>query len=189
MITLDELRRMDNAALGEIVRDARPIPAGALDDTQYLGIDLSLPSLVHRILWTTFRKTFHRDPTTNALRGWNVRLEQTGVDGPKRPMRDRGGRAISFGHYHLRSAAGLRFPRAWRGADYLDYGVAHNHPWDLARFGYCPIVAVNEGSAELLLGWEVLKVGGVLVPLPDYWVLVREGPLEERVPPPQASAD
>lgn len=186
MITLDALRGMDNAALAEVVRSAHPIPAGALDDTQYLGIDLSLPALVHRVLWTTFRKTFHRDTASGVLRGWNVRLEQTGIEGPKRPMRDRKGRVLTFGHYHLRSAEGVRFPGGWRGADYLDYGVASNHPWDLARFGYCPIVAVNAGSAELLLGWEVFRVGGVFLPLPDYWVLVREGALDEVVPPPRA---
>lgn len=67
----------------------------------------------------------------------------------------------------------------------LDYQVAGNAPWDLARFGYCPLVAVNPGSAELLLGWEVFRVGGVLLPLPDYWLLVREGPLDTVLPPPR----
>ena len=38
-------------------------------------------------------------------------------------------------------------------------------------------MSVNPGSSELLLGWEVFNVGGLLVPLDDYWVLKREGPL------------
>lgn len=184
-ITRGELRAMRRDELAAVVRAARPIPAGSLDDTQYLGVDLSLPDVVHRILWTTFRKTFHRDPATGALRGWNVRLEQRGEEGPQEPLRGRDGAAVTFGHYHLLPAAGKRFPGGWRGQDYLDYGVAGNLPWDVARFGYCPLVAVNEGSAELLLGWEVFRVGGVFVPLPDYWMLVREGPLESVVKPPR----
>jgi hypothetical protein len=107
--------------------------------------------------------------------------------GPQEPLRGRDGAAKTFGHYHLLPASGKRFPGGWAGADYLDYGVAGNLPWDLARLGYCPLVAVNAGSAELLLGWEVFRVGGVFVPLPDYWLLAREGPLAQVVRAPRAA--
>lgn len=186
MITRDALLAMDRAALAGVMAAGHPIPAGALDDTQYLGVDLSLPDFVHRLLWKTFRKTFHRDPATGVLRGWNVRLAQRGVTGPQEPLRGRDGAARTFGHYHLLPAAGKAFPGGWKGADYLDYGVAGNVPWDPGRFGYCPLVAVNPGSADLLLGWEVFRVGGVFVPLPDYWLLEREGPLETVVAAPRA---
>lgn len=118
--TQEALLTMPRDELAEVMHRAHPIPTEALDDTQYLGIDLSLPGVVHRLLWKTFRKTFHRDRRTGVLRGWNVRLEQRGVTGPQAPLRRRDGTVISFGHYHLLSAVGKRFPGGWKGHDYLD---------------------------------------------------------------------
>ncbi len=134
---------------------------------------------MNRILWKTFRKTFHRDPSTGALRGWNVRMEQTGIDGPQEPMKNADGTAKTFAHYEVRSAEGKRFPRGWHGDHYLDYGVVGN-PFGEA-IGYTPLVAVNEASMNLLLGWEVFKVGPLFVPLPDYWALRLDGPLGDVV--------
>jgi len=184
--TLEDVLAMSSRELGALVDGAMPLDLEALADTTYTGIDLSMPELFHKLMWKTFRKTFHRDPRTSALRGWNVKVEQTGHEAPPAPKRDRHGRALTFGHYEVREAAGLRFPSGPRGGHYLDYRVAGNRRSDPARFGYCPLVAVNEGSMELLLGWEVFKIGPVFVPLDDYWVLVREGPLapEDVVPRP-----
>jgi hypothetical protein len=55
---------------------------------------------------------------------------------------------------------------------------------DPARLGYTPLIAVNAGSQDMLLGWEVFKVGPVFLPLPLYWALRFEAPLEEVVTPP-----
>lgn len=187
MITLPDLMAMSAAELHAIVDRGLPLDPDALAETQYLGVDLSLPWVGRQLLWHTFRKTFHRDPDTGVLRGWNVRMEQTGVDGPAAPMRDRRRRPITFGHYHLREAAGHAFPRGWRGAHFLDYGCAGNTPLDLARFGWTPLVAVNEGRSDLLLGWEVFKVGGRMLPLPLYWALRLQGPLDQVVAPPRGS--
>lgn len=187
-LSVSDVRAMTAKELHEVVARAYPFDPAALDDTCYRGIDLSLPDLLHKLLWTTFRKTFYRDPAAGVLRGWNVKIEQNGVDGPTIPKRHRDGREQSFGHYQVRSARGVRFPRGWRGEHFLDYGVAGNPCCDPARLGYCPLVAVNEGSAELLLGWEVFKVGPLFAPLPDYWLLVRDGPLDVIEPPPVASA-
>ena len=92
----------------------------------------------------------------------------------------------TFGHYRPASATGIRWPGGWSGAHFLDYGHAGNPWWDLARLGRTPLVAVNEGSMELLLGWEVFQVGPVMLPLPLYWALQRQGPLEVVVPVPGA---
>ena len=184
-LTLDDLLAMNAQGLHAIVARALPLDLQAIAGKQYLGVDLSLPPWVNRILWKTFRKTFHRDPETSVVRGWNVRLEQRGIDGPIVPMTDRRGRPMAFGHYQVRSADGVRFPRGWRGPHYLDYGVAGNLPWDPARFGCAPLVMVNEGSAALLLGWEVFRIGSLYVPLPDYWALRLQGPLEDVVSPPR----
>lgn len=43
---------------------------------------------------------------------------------------------------------------------------------------------MNAGSQDLLLGWEVFKVGPSLLPMPLYWALRDEGPLEAVIPPP-----
>ena len=186
-LTLDDLLSMDAEALHAIVARAHPLDLDALAGHRYLGVDLSLPAWMNRVLWKTFEKTFHRDPTSGVVRGWNVRLEQRGVGGPMVPMTDRSGRPKTFGHYHVRSAEGHRFPRGWTGPHFLDYGVAGNPLFDVARFGYTPLVAVNEGSMELLLGWEVFRIGSIFVPLRDYWALRLAGPLEHVVDPPRES--
>ncbi len=183
-ITLDDLVQMKRADHEAILRAAHPIPRDELGDSAYTGVDLSLPPLATRLLWKTFRKTFVRDPDTGQIRGWNVRVEQTGWERATVPRVDSSGRQLTFGHYLLRSARAERFPRGWKGEDFLDYGTAGNAAFDPARLGWCPLVAVNEGSAELLLGWEVFKVGGMFVPLPDYWALRKEGPVGVVVEPP-----
>lgn len=191
---IDALIAADARALHGIIEAAAPLDLDALADSSYTGIDLSLPRWMHALLWRTFRKTFYRDPATGVLRGWNVKVEQTGWATPPAPRRDRQGAPLAFGHYEVRSARGLRFPRGWQGAHYLEYRYAGNALWDWpARAGRCPLVAVDAGSMELLLGWEIFRFGpadsvSLDVPLPDYWLLVREGPLapDARLPRPDA---
>jgi len=187
MLTLDDVLKLSNAELWEIVQRGAPVDMDDVADHAYTGIDLSLPAWMHKLLWKSFRKTFHRDPVSGRVRGWNVKVEQVGWDTPPPPKRDRKGRPIAFGHYELRPADGLKFPRGWSGGHYLDYGVAGNLLRDFPGWaGYCPIVPINPGNMDLLLGWEVFKLGPVFVPLNDYWVLRREGPLapEDIVPRP-----
>lgn len=177
-ITLDDLTQMNGDDLFEVMRRGFPLDFDAIADTTYTGIDLSMPALFHRLMWKSFRKTFHRDPVTGVLRGWNVKVEQTGWDTPPAPLRKGNGERITFGHYEVRAADALRFPKGWSGAHYLDYHVAGNTFLDLARVARCPVVTVNEGDSNLLLGWEVLHIAGVFVPIRDFWALKREGPLK-----------
>jgi len=179
-LTVDDLLAMNHAQLTAIMMKAHPIDLESLDETMYLGVDLSLPKVMNMILWKTFRKTFHRDPETGDLRGWNVRMEQTGWDGPGTPM-TKDGKQIAFGHYKVMPTTGVRFPKDWNGKDYLDYGIAGNAKWDVAALGYCPLVQVNKDSSDLLMGWEIFKLGPLYFPLPDYWALQKEGPLDEVV--------
>lgn len=184
MITLDDLMGMDAKALHGVLLNGHPLDPAALAGNEYLGVDLSLPGFARKLLWHTFRKTFVHDEQGAGVRGWNVRMEQHGVGGTRVPMRDRRGKALTFGHYHVRERGGARFPRGYEGTHFLDYGAAGNPFFDLARLGYTPLVAVNGGSQELLLGWELLRVSGVFVPLPLYWALRYEGPVSEVVAAP-----
>jgi hypothetical protein len=186
-LSLDEVLELSQADLRAIVLQAAPLDLDAVADSTYTGIDLSMPSWFHKLMWKSFRKTFYRDPDTGIVRGWNVRVEQSGWETPPAPLRNRSGAPITFGHYELRSAAGVSFPGGWNGAHYLDYRTAGNRAWDVpARWGTCPLVAVNEGNSDLLLGWEIFTIAGARVPLPDFWLLRREGDIraEDVVPRP-----
>lgn len=182
MKTLEDLMGMSGRELHDVLLAGHPLDRAALADTQYLGVDLSLPGWARKLLWHTFRKTFHDDG--EGLRGWNVKVEQTGIDRPTTPLTDRRGTPITFGHYRVADAG--PFPHGYAGADFLDYGAGRNTFFDVARLGYTPLVAVNEGSMDLLLGWEVFKLGPLMLPLPLYWALRLEGPLDRIVPPPRS---
>ncbi|MCK6570580.1 hypothetical protein L6V77_05635 [Myxococcota bacterium] len=186
-VTLTDLRRMSNDERAAIVRTGSPLDLAALSSAAYRGVDLSLPPFMHRLLWQTFMKAFVADPARGEVRGWNIRLEQTGLDGPLRPLRTRNGRARTFGHYRVRPADGVRFPGGWSGGHFLDYRNAGNPPWDAARYTTSPLVAVNPGDMRLLLGWEIFRFGPLTVPLADYWALEYVGPVAEAdiVPPPR----
>lgn len=183
--TLEDLIQMSSGQLHAIMQQGHALDPEALAGRQYLGVDLSMPAFMSKLLWKTFRKTFHRDSGSDHVRGWNVRMQQTGVRGPARPMTDRVGQPITFGHYHLESGQGVAFPHNFRCPNFLNYGAGKNSFVDLARLGYTPLVAVNPGSQELLLGWEVIKLGPKLLPLPLYWALEFSGPLDCVVAPPQ----
>src|SRR5271165_2188857 len=103
------MRRKDLAAA---LREGHAIDPSALDDSEYRGISLGLPAWMERLSWKTFQKTFHRDPRTGQLRGWNVRVEQRGLDACSVP-RLRKGAAWSFGHYRVVELS-ERVPRGLR---------------------------------------------------------------------------
>lgn len=184
-LTLDDLMNMNSEALHRVLLAGHPLDPEALAGREYLGVDLSLPGWARKLLWHTFRKTFYKNPATGEVRGWNVRMEQLGVDGPRIPLQSWRGEPVTFGHYVVRSAAGIPFPGGYRGGHFLDYGWAGNAPLDPARLGFTPLVAVNEGSQDLLLGWEIFRVGPRFLPMPLYWALRHEGPLSSIVQPPR----
>jgi len=161
-----------------------PIEPDALADRSYRGVSLGLPGFVDRLAWKTFAKVFHRDRERGVLRGWNLRLEQTGLAGPLVP-RQRGGHDFHFGHFHVLPSAGFALPRALPQALVLDYGRGGNPRFDPTRAVRDPIVAVNAGSAELLLGWTYLELGAIRVGTPSYFTLEAVGPLERRFEPPR----
>lgn len=163
-----ELLLLDRSALRARLREGHPIDPHALDNTEYRGVSLGLPAAVVSLTWLTFRKTFARDARTGGLRGWNVRMEQTGLDSAREPQRDRAGNPRCFGRYDVTSAQGYRAPLAPEGALMIDYG------WNGMRD---PIVALNKGDASTLLGFTYVAVGPLRIETPSFFLLEREGPL------------
>jgi hypothetical protein len=182
-LTLDDLMTLPAAELQAIMDRAYDFNPDELVGRQYLGTDLSMPKIGQAILWQTFRKTFVRDEQHGDVRGWNVRMEQHGIHGQQTPILDKDGSQKPFGHYRIRPAAGIKWPRGWAGRYYFDYGIAGNTVLD--RWGFTPVVAVNEGSSDLLLGWEIFKVGPKMIAPALYWALQADGPLDVVVDPPR----
>ncbi len=175
MITEDTLRRMSKRDLAATLRAGHPVDADALDGTLYRGTSLGLPRWVVSITWLKFIKTFHRDPDTHELRGWNVRVEQDGHVAPWPPM-PRAGLSVTFGQYRV-----VDPPVPGRaGTDQgllIDYGVSANAPMDPIRLVRDPLVAVNPGDSTLLLGWSYLELG-VPVGTPSFFSLRLGGRLD-----------
>jgi hypothetical protein len=167
---------LSGAELRRMLEAGHAIDPRALDDSEYRGVSLGLPSPVVKLTWLTFRKTFHRDPKSGALRGWNVRMQQTGLDGPREPMRENG-EPKCFGHYEVRDGGEYAMPVAARHGLVIDYGRGDNARLDPMRRARDPLVALEEGSVERLLGWTYLDLGVGQVGTPSYFLLEREGPL------------
>lgn len=177
--------------LGLSARELRAVFSGghdvdprALDDTEYRGVSLGLPTFFERLTWKKFKKAFHRDRGTGLLRGWNQRLEQNDLDGPCIPLL-RGGRPVTFGHFHVVDPTGRSMPVPGRPALLLDYGLGENAALDFTRFVRDPIVAVNAGDARLLLGTMYLEIGPLRIPTPSFFTLELDGKLTDVVAPPR----
>jgi len=168
---------LDRAELRTMLERGHPIDPHALDDSEYRGVSLGLPAPMVKLSWLTFRKTFHRDKATGALRGWNVRMQQTGLDGPREPMRDARGTPRCFGFYEVRDGREYDMPVAARHGLVIDYGLGKNPALDPVRRGRDPLVALEAGSVTRLLGWTYLDLGITRVGTPSYFLLEREGPL------------
>ena len=147
---IESFLAMGGRELREALDGGHAIDPCELDDSRYRGISLGLPALFDRLFWKTFEKTFHRDGAE--LRGWNVRLEQTGLRGEVRPIMKRE-LPLTFGHYRVREG---------QGRLELVYGAMVD-----------PLVALEERGLTWLLGRSDLFG----VPTPSYFLLQRIGSL------------
>lgn len=176
MIKRDDVIGMNNRERMALLRAGHAIAPAALDDFAYRGISLGLPKLVERLTWTTFQKTFYRDPSTGHLRGWNVRVEQRGLDAETVPKMKHGA-PFTFGHYRVIAPSEVRVPDGCDRGLVIHYGLGGNAALDPINRGRDPLVALNEGDASLLLGWTYLDVFGLLVSTPSFFLLEREHPV------------
>ncbi len=181
------VRELDRGALARLLAEGHAIDPDALDGWIHRGVSLGLPGWVDRLAWKTFAKAFHRDPTTGHLRGWNVRIEQTGFDGPYVPLRRRGA-ARTFGHFRVVAPESYPMPKPAKGGLLLDYGLGGNPALDPTRLVRDPIVSLQPGDPTLLLGWTYLDLGRLQVGTPSFFTLERWRPVDEPVAPPRPEA-
>jgi hypothetical protein len=181
MTTLSDLAPLGPFALHDALLAGHPFDAAALDGREYHGVALGNPAFVEALTWKTFKKVFLREPT-GALRGWNVAVEQRGVDGPY-VDKLKGGKRVTYGHYEVRPASEYASGRKYAAFQMIDYGHAEVGALNIQRLIRDPLAAVNPGSADLLLGYSYLDLG-FCVPTPTFFALVRGEALTYVVPRP-----
>ncbi len=174
MIAAD-LWALPSSALLALLQRGHPIDPAALADREYRGVSLGLPHLVEQLTWKKFKKSFHRDPVTGALRGWNVRCVQNALAEPWIDQTTKDGSPRTFGPFEVVVAKGVRMPVAADSGLLIDYGRGGNLP-PMSRLRD-PIVAVHAGDASLLLGWSYLDLGLMTVRTPSFFSLGYDGPL------------
>jgi hypothetical protein len=172
-MTRDDLLALSVRELRALLASGHPIPEGALDDREYRGTSLGLPHFVEALTWKTFKKVFHREPSTGRLVGWNMRMKQDGLVGYE-PMRRRG-TPVTFGHYEVVDPEGV--PEGCDRGVLIDYGRGRNGRFDPIRRLRDPLVSLHQGSGDLLLGWSYVDLGIGHLPTPSFFCLERDVPL------------
>lgn len=177
---------LDRAQLLAALSAGHAIEPGEIEDCVYRGVSLGMPGWVDRVAWKTFAKVFHRDPERQVIRGWNLRIEQTGLEGPLVAKQKRGA-PFAFGHFQVVPCSGYKIPAPITRGLMLDYGLGGNPPLDPTGRVRDPIVAVEPGRSDLLLGWTYLDLGLTRVRTPSFFTLERVGPLDEPIEPPYSA--
>jgi hypothetical protein len=174
-------RAQKNNTLAERLATGHPIEPSRLTDTVYRGISLGLPRFIEKLSWVVFAKTFARDPSSDGLRGWNVRCHQDPIDAPVRYRVGKDGAPLSWGPYTLRSIRDddLR-PRPYGPGLMIDYSLGGTVGGSLGRTRD-PLVAVTKDSVDVLLGWSFLAIGSGWS-TPSYFALFRDRALDHQHP-------
>lgn len=185
MTTARELRTASTRVLREHIVQGYPVDPGDLEGWAYRGTSLGLPGFVERLTWKTFQKTFHRDPETGRLLGWNVRLEQDGIDAPSRPKIKKG-RPVTEWNYEVIPPEGVPMPPGFDRGLVIDYSRAPNPP-GVMQIIKDPLVSLSPSSADELLGVSYLVIAGRTIETPTYFTLERESrityvPFEDKAP-------
>ena len=157
-LTREALLAATPAQLAALLAAGHPVAPEQLAGAEYRGTSLGLPAWLEKLTWKYFAKAFVRDG--DRVRGWNVRLEQQAPWSP----RLRRGEPVVFGHFDVVSDG------AWSLLDYSQGGARRAHPLATLRD---PIVALDAGSAERLLGCSLVELGPLRVPTPSFFLLER----------------
>lgn len=178
--TLESVAALPAKRLPSLLRAGHAIDARALDQRVYRGVSLGLPRWAEALTWKTFAKTFYRPDPHGALYGWNIRVEQQGLDGPL-VAKQRRGKPFCFGYYGVTTTEGYKVPAGLEHGLLIQYRMGPNGWYDPLRFVRDPLVALHPDDPSLLLGWSYVHLGGALW-TPSYFVLQDEGPIDY-VPP------
>lgn len=164
------LRSASRAELRRRIVEGHPIDPNALEGYAYRGTSLGLPRVVELATWKTFQKTFWRHPDGRLL-GWNVRLEQDGIDAPSRPKQRRG-EPVTTWPYEVIAPDGVPMPEGFGRGLIIDYSRAPNAPTQ--RLVKDPLVALEPGRTDALLGVSYVVIGRRCIETPTYFTLERE---------------
>ena len=161
--TRDALLAAPRGELAARFHAGYPVAPDALAGAEYHGTSLGLPRWVERLTWKTFMKAFVADER-GGVRGWNVRVDQRAPWSPQ----IRGGAPVTFGHFAARLDGDTTV---------LDYGAGGNGWADPTATLRDPLVALEPGSADRLLGVSLVDIAGVRLPTPAFFLLERGGPV------------
>lgn len=172
---MEEIWKMRRPQLRELLEKGYKIDPKELGGFAYHGVSLGLPRWIEALSWKTFTKAFVSDDS--GVRGWNIRMQQTGVDGARLPVK-RKGRDKCFGHFAVRALSAGKMQQRFPNALILDYGAKSIQADPMLRGMRDPIVALQENDARLLLGCSWLSVAGGEFATPSYFTLQRTERLE-----------
>jgi len=175
------LRTASRRVLREHIVQGHPVDPKALEGFAYRGTSLGLPGFVAKLTWKTFQKTFHRDEATGRLVGWNVRLQQDGLDAPSRPL-VKNGHPVCVWNYEVIEPGGVPMPAGFDRGLVIDYSRAENPTFDTVRLMKDPLVALSPENYDELIGVSYAVIGGLCVETPTYFTLEREQAIDY-VPP------
>lgn len=164
MTSLSDLLGLSRRELGHRLQQGHPVEVESLANREFHGVALGLPRFVERLTWKKFKKVFVTHET--GLQGYNEAVTQNGLQAPW-ISRTRRGEPVRYGYFEVRPAE--------RGL-LIDYGPPA-HRFNPMRFVQDPLVAVDEGSSELLLGVSILALGRFRVPTPTYFALLPGDPI------------
>lgn len=182
-MTLDDLIALGARDLKDILENGHPIDPSELADRQLNGVSLAPSWVRHTVAWTKFRKTF-KTTEDGSLRGWNVACEQTPLDQPW-VHRQRRGTAITYGHYRVIEGPHASLPGGMGLV--IDYTIGGNRLGDPMSLVRDPLVAVEPGRTDLLLGLSMAAVAGKHLSLPLTWFVLAGGePLDHNAWPPRS---
>ena len=173
MTSRQDLLNASRSELRNQITHGYSVDPESIEGWAYRGISLGLPKFVEKFTWKTFQKTFWRDPVTGALRGWNVRLEQKGIDAASTPIL-KNGKPLTVWHYSVIDPVGVPAPKDFNKGLIIDYSLGPNPKLDPISLNKDPLVAVEPGNNDLLLGVTYMVLGGVCIETPTYFLLQRE---------------
>ena len=174
MLKAADLWACNNAKLRDTLSHGYVVSPDELAGWEYRGVALGLPGFVEKLTWKTFVKAFWRDPGAEHVRGWNVRLVQTGLDG-EIAFKQKNDAPFSFGPYRA-TALPHKLPFPIQAGALLDYGLETPF-WDGMHLVRDPLVALNADDPTQLLGYTYLQLGPWQIPTPSYFTLERLRPV------------